>query len=66
MKKKNLRIGILCSVVSFSFSAKAQEYIDKKITEKNGNISLVTFKSNANLRSATKTDLFKEILKLPV
>lgn len=64
MKKELLRIGILCSIVGFTFSAKAQEYIEKKITEKNGNISLVTFKSTADLKSASKTDLFREILKL--
>jgi butyrate kinase len=51
MKKELLRIGILCSIVGFTFSAKAQEYIEKKITEKNGNISLVTFKSTADLKS---------------
>ncbi|MFC4162242.1 M4 family metallopeptidase [Epilithonimonas zeae] len=66
MKKELLRIGILCSIFGFTLSANAQEYVDKKITEKNGNVSLVTFKSNANLKSASKTDLFKEILKLPV
>lgn len=65
MKKELLRIGILCGLAGFGFSANAQEYIDKKITEKNGNISLVTFKSNANLKSASKADLFKDILKLP-
>ncbi|MBN9336453.1 MAG: peptidase M4, partial [Chryseobacterium sp.] len=64
MKKELLRIGILCSIVGSTFSAKAQEYIEKKITEKNGNISLVTFKSTADLKSASKTDLFREILKL--
>ncbi|WP_027384572.1 M4 family metallopeptidase [Epilithonimonas caeni] len=65
MKKELLRIGILCSVVGFTLSANAQEYVDKKITEKNGNVSLVTFKSGANLRSTAKVDLFREILKLP-
>lgn len=64
MKKEFLRIGILCGIIGFSFSANAQEYIDKKITEKNGNISLVTFKNNASLKSASKSDLFKDILKV--
>lgn len=65
MKRELLRIGILCGLAGFGFSANAQEYVEKKITEKNGNISLVTFKSNANLKSASKVDLFKDILKLP-
>lgn len=64
MKKELLRIGILCTVVGFTLSAHAQEYIDKKITEKNGNISLVTFKNSASLQSASKTDLFRDVLKL--
>jgi len=65
MKKELLRIGILCSIFGFTLSANAQEYIDKKITEKNGNVSLVTFKSGSNLKSTAKAGLFKEILKLP-
>ncbi|KFC24670.1 M4 family metallopeptidase [Chryseobacterium sp. FH1] len=64
MKKELLRIVLLCGLIGFGFSANAQEYIDKTITEKNGNISLVTFKNNANLASKSKTDLFKEVLRL--
>ncbi|UQB67160.1 M4 family metallopeptidase [Epilithonimonas zeae] len=64
MKKELLRIGILCSVFGFTLSANAQEYIDKKITDKNGNINLVTFKKNYNLSSGSSSNLFSTILNL--
>ena len=62
MKRELLRIGVLCGLAGFGFSANAQEYIDQKITEKNGNISLVTFKSNSNLKSGS--ELFRNVLKI--
>ena len=64
MKKELLRIGILCSVFGFTLSTNAQEYIDKKITDKNGNINLVTFKKNYNLSSGSSSNLFSTILNL--
>ena len=64
MNRKILRIGIFCAVVGFTFSAKAQDYIEKKVTDKNGKVSLVTFKSDSNLESLSKVDLFKKILNI--
>lgn len=64
MKKEILRIGILCSLVGFSFSANAQDYIEKKITDTKGNINLITFKKNNQLTAATSSDLFTTLLNL--
>lgn len=64
MKKELLRIGILCSVVGFTFSAHAQEYIDKKITDSKGNIHMVTFKNGKSLTVANPSDLFTSVLNL--
>ncbi len=64
MKKELLRIGILCSVVGFTFSGHAQEYIDKKITDSKGNIHMVTFKNGKNLTVSNPSDLFTSVLKL--
>ncbi|WP_374442625.1 M4 family metallopeptidase [Epilithonimonas sp.] len=64
MKKELLRIGILCSLVGFSFTANAQDYIDKKITDKKGNISLITFKGSSNLKPASSSAFFKNMLGL--
>lgn len=64
MNRKILQFSILCAVAGFTFSANAQEYIDKKTTDKNGNISLVTFKSDSNIGSLSKVDLFRNILNI--
>ncbi|WP_379969103.1 hypothetical protein [Epilithonimonas sp. UC225_85] len=64
MKKTLLNIGVL-GFIGICSNIYAQEYVDKKITEKNGNISLVTFKDNANLKAVSKAELFKNVLNLP-
>lgn len=64
MNNRILRIGIFCAVAGFTFSANAQEYIEKKVTDKNGNVSLVTFKSDTKTKSLSKAELFKNILNI--
>jgi len=63
MKKDLLTLGII-GLLGITSQLRGQEYIDKKVTEKNGNVSLVTFKSDTNLQSSTKSELFKNVLKL--
>ncbi|MCD9855058.1 M4 family metallopeptidase [Epilithonimonas sp. JDS] len=63
MKKNLLNLGLI-GLLGFTANLKGQEYIEKKVTEKNGNISLVTFKSDAKLKSNSKSELFKDVLKL--
>ncbi|WDF48444.1 M4 family metallopeptidase [Chryseobacterium sp. KACC 21268] len=65
MKKEILRIGLICGMLGVSISVSSQEYVDRKTVEKNGSVSLVTFKKNTGLASKSKAELFKEILQLP-
>lgn len=64
MKKEILRIGILCGLLGFTFSANAQEYIDKKITDSKGNIHLITFKSGKYLTGKSSLDMLSSLLSL--
>lgn len=63
MKKQLFCIGILGFLAGFS-NASAQQYVEKKITDNNGNVSLVTFKQNAGLTTSSVNELFTEVLKL--
>ena len=42
----------------------AQDFVEKKISNENGGISLVVFKENSGLTSASTKTLFQDILKL--
>jgi CRISPR/Cas system-associated protein endoribonuclease Cas2 len=55
---------VFCAALSDLHSLQKHRNTLKRKLPKNGNISLVTFKSTADLKSASKTDLFREILKL--
>lgn len=51
-------------LAGFSGTAYSQDFIEKKITDENGKVSLVTFKDNAGLSSASSGKLFQDLLKL--
>ncbi len=62
MKKQLLFIGVFVFFVAGNVAA--QEYIDKKITNENGSVSLVTFNEKMNQNSLVPGNLFKEVLGL--
>jgi len=64
MKKQLLSLGIVAIIAGFSTNAFAQDYVEKKITDTNGNVSLVIFKNNSTLTSSSTANIFKEILNL--
>ncbi|MCG2792271.1 MAG: M4 family metallopeptidase [Weeksellaceae bacterium] len=65
MKKHLLFFGITGLVFGALTMLSAQNYIDQKITDDEGKISLITFKKNSNLTSSSANSIFEEVLKLP-
>ena len=64
MKKQLLTLGILGMLLSFGQNVSAQDYIEKKITNPDGQVNLVVFKANSGLNAASANNLFKDVLKL--
>ena len=64
MKKKLLTLGIVGLLAGFSGTVSAQDSVEKKITDDNGNISLVVFKKTSNYNASSANQLFKDLLKL--
>ena len=65
MKKELLSIGILgLFLTGFASNYRAQDYIDEKIVDDKGNISLVTFKKNSTLLASSPNSIFADVLKL--
>ncbi|MBO6201837.1 MAG: hypothetical protein J6N74_09495 [Chryseobacterium sp.] len=64
MKKQLLCIGILGLLLGTTNDLVAQSYINKKIKDDNGNLSLITFNQNTNLTSSSANSLFTDVLKL--
>lgn len=64
MKKQLLCIGILGLLLGTTTDLVAQSYINKKIKDDNGNLSLITFNQNSNLTSSSANSLFADVLKL--
>lgn len=64
MKKQLLCIGILGLLLGTTNDLVAQSYINKKIKDNNGNLSLITFNHNSNLTSSSANSLFTDVLKL--
>ena len=62
--KKILLTTSLLGLTLFSNIVSGQDLVDKKINNENGGISLVVFKENAGLTSASVKTLFKDILNL--
>ena len=63
MKKILLTASMLGLMISFN-AVSAQDFVEKKISNENGGISLVVFKENSELTSASTKTLFQDILKL--
>ena len=63
MKKILLTASLLGIVISFN-TVSAQNFVEKKINNENGGISLVVFKENSGFTSASVKTLFQDILKL--
>lgn len=63
MKKIYLLAAVVFMTTSQSIVS-AQEYVNKKIIEKNGSVSLVTFKKDFNTSSLSPGNLFRDILNL--
>lgn len=63
MKKQLLCTSILAVLFSFN-TVYGQDFIKNKINNENGGLSLVVFKENAQLTSASTKNLFQDILKL--
>lgn len=64
MKKQLFCIGILGLFSGIPNLMYAQQYVEKKITQNNGNVSLVTFKANSSITSSSAKEIFKDVLKL--
>lgn len=64
MKKKLLCIGILGLLLGSTNDFSAQNYINKKIKDDQGNLSLVTFNQDSNITSSAANSIFAEVLKL--
>jgi len=64
MKKQLLSLGIAAMIAGFSTNILAQDYVEKKITDTNGNVSLVVFKSSSDLTKTSAGNIFKEILNI--
>ena len=64
MKKHLLCIGILGLLLGSTTDFTAQNYINKKIKDEQGNLSLITFNQNSNLTSSSANSIFAEVLKL--
>ena len=64
MKKQLLCIGILGLLLGSTSDFCAQNYIDKKIKDDQGNINMVTFNQNSNLSSSSANSILAEVLKL--
>lgn len=64
MKKQLLCLGVLGLFLGSTNAITAQNYINKKIKDEQGNLSLVTFNQNSNLTSASANSIFAEVLKL--
>jgi len=64
MKKQLLSLGIVAILAGFSTNVLAQDYVEKKITDNNGNVSLVVFKSNSSFTSSPASNIFKDVLHL--
>ncbi|WDF46663.1 M4 family metallopeptidase [Chryseobacterium sp. KACC 21268] len=64
MKKQLLCIGILGLLLGSTNDFSAQSYINKKIKDEKGNLSLITFNQNSNLTSSSANSIFAEVLKL--
>ena len=64
MKKHLSLIGVLGFLLAGNISVSGQEFINKKITDSNGNVSLITLKENANVTSAQVPALMKQLLNL--
>lgn len=63
MKKILLSTGFLGFALCFN-AVGAQNFVQKKISNENGGISLVIFKENSGLTSASTKTLFTDVLKL--
>lgn len=64
MKKQLLKLSLFGILMGFSGTIAAQDFVDKKITNENGSISLVVFKANSGMDNASAADIFNQILKL--
>lgn len=64
MKKQLLSLGLLALMIGVTVQVNAQSYVDKKTTDENGKISLVTFKNSSGINSSSINSVFQEILKL--
>jgi len=64
MKKPLLCLGVLGVLLGGTNAFTAQNYINKKIKDEQGNLSLVTFNQNSNLTSSSANSIFAEVLKL--
>lgn len=64
MKKQLLTVGILGILFSFSTSLGAQDFVESKIVNENGGISLIVFKENSGLNASSVKSLFQNVLKL--
>lgn len=64
MKKQLLCIGILGLLLGSTSDFYSQNYVDKKIKNEQGNLSLITFNQNSNLTSSSSNTLFAELLQL--
>ena len=58
-----LTTSLLGLLISFNMVS-AQDYVEKTTNNVNGGISLVVFKENSGLTSASAKGLFKDILNL--
>jgi len=63
MKKLLLTTSLLGLLISFNMVS-AQDYVEKTTNNVNGGVSLVVFKENSGLTSASAKGLFKDILNL--
>ncbi len=62
--RKQLFIGVLGFFATGITLVSAQEYVDKKITDENGSVSLVTFNEKVNRNGLMPNNIFKEVLGL--
>lgn len=64
MKKQLLCLGVLGLFLGSTQTFTAQNYINKKIRDDKGNLSLITFNQNSNLTSSSANSIFADVLKL--
>lgn len=64
MRKQLLAVSILGMLLGFSATAYGQDFIERKITDENGKISMIIFKDQAAFSPASSGKLFQDLLKL--